>query len=101
MKRRFGMFILVLLISVVCVSAIPQPDQPETSYNEVDTPVNQTPPVVPGVKLERPSVIPVQLPKAIGDSDRTSFPPKDPAFSDRSRHLETLSRHSLLCVFLI
>jgi hypothetical protein len=64
------MFVLLLLGSVVCVSAIPQPDLPETSYNEVDTPVNQAPPVVPGVKFVRPSIAPVILPRQVCEALR-------------------------------
>jgi hypothetical protein len=101
-KRRVGTFVMLLLISVVCVSAIPQPDQPETSYNEVDTPVNQAPPVVPGVKFERPSVVPIQLPKAIGEPVHPGISPEQNWTSpDRPAHLETPSFHSLLCTFLI
>ncbi len=59
------MFVLLLLGAVICVSAIPQTDLPETSYNEVDTPVNQAPPVVPGVRFVRPTVAPVILPRQV------------------------------------
>lgn len=65
MKRGVWTFVLLLMGAVVCVSAIPQTDLPETSYNEVDTPVNQTPPVVPGVKFVRPVVAPVILPRQV------------------------------------
>ena len=64
------MFVLLLLGAVVCVSAIPQTDLPETSYNEVDTPVNQAPPVVPGVKFVRPTVTPVILPRQVCEALR-------------------------------
>jgi hypothetical protein len=102
MKRRVGTFVLLLLISVVCVSAIPQPDQPETSYNEVDTPVNQAPPIVPGVKFERPSVAPIQLPKAIGEPEHgATSPAQHWRLANRPAHLETTSLHTLLCIFLI
>jgi hypothetical protein len=64
-KRRLWMFVLLLLGSVICVSAIPQTDLPETSYNEVDTPINQAPPVVPGVRFVRPTIAPVILSRQV------------------------------------
>jgi hypothetical protein len=64
------MFVLLLMGAVICVSAIPQTDLPETSYNEVDTPVNQAPPVVSGVKFVRPAVAPVILPRQICEALR-------------------------------
>jgi hypothetical protein len=65
MRSGFWTFVLLLMGALVCVSAIPQPDLPETSYNEVDTPVNQSPPVVPGIRLVRPVVTPSILPRQI------------------------------------
>ena len=61
MRRVTWTFVLVLMSAVVCVSAIPQTDLPETPYNEVDTPVNQAPPVVPGIRLTRPNVAAIIL----------------------------------------
>ena len=65
MRRSVWVFVLFLLAAVICVSAIPQTDLPETSYNEVDTPVNQAPPVVPGIRFVRPAVAPVILPRQV------------------------------------
>jgi hypothetical protein len=61
---------LLLMGAVICVSAIPQTDLPETSYNEVDTPVNQAPPVVSGSKFVRPAVAPIILPRQIWEASR-------------------------------
>ena len=47
MRREICSFVLLLLGAVICVSVIPQTDLPETSYNEVDTPVNQASPRSP------------------------------------------------------
>jgi hypothetical protein len=94
--------VLLLLGAVVCVSAIPQPDRPETAYNEVDTPVNQAPPVVPGVRYVRPAVLPVILPRQVWEARRGV---SSQAFEWKSA--DTLVRrdpHSfqdLLCTFLI
>jgi hypothetical protein len=69
---RQGIWTLVLLLAgaVVFVSAIPQTDLPETSYNEVDTPVNQAPPVVQGIRFVRPIVAPVILPRQVCEALR-------------------------------
>ena len=91
-----------LLSAVVCVSAIPQPDLPETSYNEVDTPINQAPPVVPGVRFVRPAIAPTILPKQVWEPGRGVNPQ---ALERKSA--DTLVRrnpHSLqylLCTLLI
>jgi hypothetical protein len=54
-----------LLTAVVCASAIPQRDRPETSYNEVDTPVNQAPPVVLGGRFVRPVKAVILVPRRV------------------------------------
>lgn len=69
-RRGVWTFVFLLLGAVICVSAIPQTDLPETSYNEVDTPVNQAPPVVPGVRFVRPSVAPVVLTRQVCEALR-------------------------------
>ena len=46
----------------MCISAVPPEDLPETSYNEVDTPVNLAPPVVPRIKFTRPADDPIIVP---------------------------------------
>jgi hypothetical protein len=96
------MFVLLLLGAVVCVSAIPQPDLPETSYNEVDTPVNQAPPVVPGIRFVRPTVAPMILPRQVCEALRGFS-----AQAHERKSAVTLVRrdphslHDLLCTFLI
>ncbi|MGH9642833.1 MAG: hypothetical protein ACRD3Q_10425 [Terriglobales bacterium] len=61
MQRGLWTFILLLLTAVVCASAVPRTNLPETNYNEADTPVNQTPPVEVGVRFVRP----IQLVKTV------------------------------------
>jgi len=69
---RQGVWTLVLFLSgaVLCVSAIPQTDLPETAYNEVDTPVNQAPPAVPGLRFVRPSIATAILPRQVWEASR-------------------------------
>ena len=101
-RRGVWTLVLFLLSAVVCVSAIPQPDLPETAYNEVDTPLNQAPPVVPGVRFVRPVIASVILPRQVWEAGRGV---SSQAFDGRSA--DTLVRrdpHSLqdfLCTFLI
>jgi len=101
-RRGVWTLVLFLLSAVVCVSAIPQTDLPETAYNEVDTPLNQAPPVVPGVRLVRPTISSVILPRQVWEAER----------GVRSQALEWKSAEKLvrrdphtlqdlLCTFLI
>ena len=90
------------MAAVVCASAIPLTDLPETSYNEVDTPVNQTPPVVPGVKFVRPIVAPVILPRQVCEALRGVGGQAHKLKADFTpvRH-EPHSLQDLLCTLLI
>ena len=65
MPRWVWTFIIFLLIGIACASAIPRTDLPETVYNEVDTPVNQAPPVILGIRFVRPARTTVVLPRNI------------------------------------
>ncbi len=102
MRRGIWTLILFLLSAVVCVSAIPQTDLSETSYNEVDTPVNQASPAVSGVRFVRPPVATVVLPRQIWEARRGV---SSQAFERKSA--DTPLRHNphslqdLLCTFLI
>jgi hypothetical protein len=63
--RSLWIFVLLTLMGVVCAAAVPPTDVPETSYNEVDTPVNQTPPVEVGVRFVRPMQIAKMAPRSV------------------------------------
>jgi hypothetical protein len=101
-KQSFALLVLFLLSSVAFVSATPQDDLPETSYNESDTPVNQTPPVVLGVRFVRPEAAEIVLSTRVGDAilsvkwrslgRKLSYP-----LVRRDSH----SFQDLLCTFLI
>jgi hypothetical protein len=102
MRDAWAFVLLLLMGSVVCVSAIPQTDLPETSYNEVDTPVNQAPPVFTGIRFVRPAIARVILPKQVGEAGCAVGPqmlerkaPCTPV--PHSPH----SRQDFLCTFLI
>jgi len=96
------MLVLLLLGAVICVSAVPQTDLPETSYNEVDTPVNQAPPVVPGVRFVRPTVAPVILPRQVCEALRgVSAQAHERKSADTPVRPDPHSLQDLLCTLLI
>jgi hypothetical protein len=102
MRSGFWTFVLLLMGALVCVSAIPQPDLPETSYNEVDTPVNQSPPVVPGIRLVRPVVTPSILPRQILQAwSRLDVQSHDRSSADSLLRPDPHSLQELLCTLLI
>jgi hypothetical protein len=47
-------FVLSLVVAVILAAIVPIPDKPETSFNEVDTPVNQATLVAP-VRIVAPT----------------------------------------------
>jgi hypothetical protein len=101
-SRGFLFFVLLLLGSVICVSAIPQTDLPETSYNEVDTPVNQAPPVVPGVRFVRPAIAPVILSRQVCEALRSvGAQARERKSADTPVLRDPNSLQDLLCTFLI
>ena len=102
MRRGVWTFVLFLLGAVVCVSAIPQPDLPETPYNEVDIPLNQAPPVVPGIRFVRPAIAPVILPRQVWEAGRrVSSQPIERKSADSLVWRDPHSLQDLLCTFLI
>lgn len=102
MRQGIWTFILFLLTAVVCVSAVPQPDLPETSYNEADTPVNQSPPAVFGVRFTRPPLRLTVLPRKTFKAEwKFRLPIKEVVTGPSSIHFEAHSFQDLLCTFLI
>ena len=102
MRRGVWTFVLFLLIAVVSVSAIPQTDQPETPYNEVDTPVNQAPPVVLGIRFVRPTKIAVIVPKKVRESDwNLDAPVSELLLPSLSSGRDSHALQDLLCTLLI
>jgi hypothetical protein len=101
-RRGVWTFVLFLLGAVVCVFAIPQTDLPETSYNEVDTPVNQAPPVVPGVRFVRPAIAAVILPRQVCEAGcGINSPALERKAACTPVRRDPHSLQDLLCTFLI
>jgi len=101
MRPTLLVFVLILLVSVVCVSAVPPTDLPETSYNEVDTPVNQAPPVVSGIKFVRPTIVPVILPRQFCETLRSVDAQAHERKATKSVRHDPHPLQDLLCTFLI
>ena len=92
-------FVLPLVTAVVFISAVPVADQPETPFNEINTPVNQTTPVAPWVRFALPHEISIILPRSFsptGEAIRTSIESISLAMRG---HLSPL--RELLCTLLI
>jgi len=81
------------------MSVVPMTDSPETAFNEIDTPVNQTTPVAPWAKFAPPSDTPIILPRSFSHTDngiRTSVESVSLA-----THWSFGPLRELLCTFLI
>lgn len=102
MQRGIWTFVLLLLTAVISVSAIPQTDLPDTSYNEVDTPVNQAPPLVLGIRFTRPAKAVVVLPRttreAAWDVNALSA---EPTLHSMAARRDSHPLQNLLCTLLI
>ena len=101
-KRATLTFLLFLLGTLVCALAVPPTDLPETAFNEMDTPVNQAPPVVPTLKLVRPAAEFAMIAPELRGEGSNADPHGhelvlEPAPSYRSPH----SVQDLLCVLLV
>ena len=101
MRVVIWIFVVVLLAATVCVVAIPQRDLPETSYNEVDQPLNQAPPVVLGIRFVRPAKVAFILPKKTLEADWHIHVPAEPAISLAPQPHDPHSIQDLLCTLLI
>jgi hypothetical protein len=98
-SRSKWTFLLILATAVTFMSVVPMTDLPETAFNEIYTPVNQTTPVAPWAKFAPPSETPIILPRSFSHSDngvRTSVESVSLA-----THWRLSPLRELLCTFLI
>lgn len=101
-RPSISLLVLFLLSAVTFVSAIPQYDLADTSYDESDALLTQTRPVVPGVKVVRPHSVPIVLAERARDAI-LKF--KWHSLEQRPNHSlnwhHSHSRQEILCSFLI
>jgi hypothetical protein len=101
-RRSLWTFVLLLLTGIVCAAAVPPVDLPETSYNESDTPVNQAPPVVQGIRFVRPVQVVKRVPQSVLQARRgVQLPVADLVSLPLATRHDTRSLQDLLCTFLI
>jgi hypothetical protein len=96
-KRRRLIFVLFLVGAAIGVSTVPLEDLPETSFNEVDAPVNLAPPVQPRLKFVPPACDSDVIPGL--SACVVSSWVLEPAAVTSGRHPHSLQ--DLLCTFLI
>jgi hypothetical protein len=102
MRRRACTFFFLLIAAVTLVSAVPQTDLPETSYNEADTPINLAPPVVSATAFARPLVTVVILPQHLSEvGSGLTHEPLDQKWALPLFQRDAHSLQELLCTFLI
>jgi len=102
LRRSLWTLILLLLASVVCAAAVPPADVPETSYNESDTPVNQTPPIELGVHFERPAQVAKVVPRAVIENRwDIHFPLEEFVSHTLPAQFDGHTVQALLCTLLI
>jgi hypothetical protein len=101
-KHFRWILVLSLLGAVVCVSAAPRVDLPETAFNEADAPVNLAPPLRSGI----PIIAPTHNPIVVSPASVLHCPScvvegllLAPASLTVQRH--RVSLQYLLCTFLI
>jgi hypothetical protein len=102
MRRRACTLFFLLMAAVALVSAVPQSDLPETSYNEADTPVNLAAPAVSAPTFVRPLVTVVILPQRLSEvGSGLSHEPLHQKWPVPLFQRDAHSLQELLCTFLI
>ncbi len=104
-KRTTWTLLLLLLGAVVWTGAVPATDVPETSYNEIDRPINQaTPNSQAGIRVVRPADHDGDIPaptRFVGETQRL-----EPAAGALLRqttdpHRSSRPLQDLLCILII
>ena len=99
-KRSGWTFVLLLVTAVALTSVVPVADQPETAFNEIDTPVNQATRVAPSVRFAPPHELRIILPRSFIRTSEVIRTPIESISLAMHWHLSTPLRE-LLCTFLI
>jgi hypothetical protein len=97
-KRSEWSLLLFVVIAVIFVSVVPFADNPETAFNESDTPVHQTTPISPWVNFAFLTRVPIITPKSFGRAG-DKIRRRGPISLPTRCHLSPL--RELLCTLLI
>jgi hypothetical protein len=98
-KRIGRISVFLLIAAVVFIFLLPLVDRPETPFNEIDTPVNQTTSIALGVKFAPPHESLIILPRSFSrpsEGIRTSI-----ELISLAIHRHPGRLRELLCTFLI
>ena len=98
-KRIGWIFLVVLVTTVVFIFVVPLVDRPETPFNEIDTPVNQTTSIALEVRFGPPHESLIILPRSFSrpsEGIRTSI-----ELISLAIHRHPSRLRELLCTFLI
>jgi hypothetical protein len=98
-KRIGWIFVFLLITTVVFIFVVPLVDRPETSFNEIDTPVNQTTSSALEVRFAPPHESLIILPRSFSrpsEGIRTSI-----ELISLAIHRHPSRLRELLCTFLI
>jgi hypothetical protein len=98
-KQFRWVLIIFLLGAIFCASAIPAVDNPDTAFDESDSPANLALPASPVVKIVLPAATPVLLPEGLPQIGDVSFPVHTLETATKQHSHKSLL--ALLCTFLI
>jgi hypothetical protein len=96
--KRTSTIVLSIVTAVILACVVPIADQPETPFNEADTPVNQATVIAP-VRVAPPSEMTLLPAFRATSAQETSRMPVEP--KPAPRYSASVSLRSLLCTFLI
>jgi hypothetical protein len=99
LKQFRWILILFLLGTVICAAAIPAVDNPDTAFDESDSPANLALPAPLSAKLVMPVANPVPLPQPLPQVSNISVSIHAP--QPVAKQQGTQSLLTLLCTFLI
>ena len=99
-KRSRWALVLSLITMVTLVSIVPIADQPETAFNENDTPVNAGTPIAP-LRVAPPSSVPMVLPGPVKVTGSENIARMSVVSKSIPTHWHPSPLCNLLCTFLI
>lgn len=99
--KRIHWILVSCLFGAVLLTALPGVDTPDTAFNETDTPVFITYPVLPRLRLIAPFVLANNLPEASALALVPDLNRRAPQFKSAQEIQGSDNLQPLLCTFLI